>query len=65
MKLQEALSKKVIGEEELAVISANIELVSVEDKIRLGFLPAEEELVVEPVKEQGYAKEEAPKKKKK
>lgn len=42
MKLQEALSKEVIGEEELAVISANIDLVSVEDKIRLGFMPAVE-----------------------
>ena len=36
--LQEVLEKEVIGEEELAILSANIDILSDKDKVRFGFI---------------------------
>ena len=36
--LQEVLEKEVIGEEELAILSENIDILSDKDKVRFGFI---------------------------
>ena len=51
MSLQEVLKKESIGEEELKILSANMHLLSREDKIRFGFETAEEAETLEEVEE--------------